>query len=122
MAAIKSTPPQEAAVDFAYNTDWLKLTPEQMAASKGPETPAFAVRGATVYQANHCSVCHAVNGVGGKIGPALNGLSKRQTLSWVEQHFADPQKLSPGTSMPPYKLSGADMGSLTSYLFSLPDQ
>jgi ubiquinol-cytochrome c reductase cytochrome b subunit len=122
MAAVKSTPPQEAPVDFSYNTDWMTLTPDKLAASKSPDTPAFAVRGAAVYEANHCSVCHAVNGVGGKLGPALNGLSKRQTRSWVEQHFVDPQKLSPGTIMPPYKLSAADMSNLTSYLFSLPDQ
>jgi ubiquinol-cytochrome c reductase cytochrome b subunit len=122
MAAVKSTPPQEAAVDFSYNTDWMSLTPDKLAASKSPDIPAFAVRGAAVYEANHCSACHAVNGVGGKLGPALNGLSKRQTRSWVEQHFVDPQKLSPGTIMPPYKLSEADMNNLTTYLFSLPDQ
>jgi ubiquinol-cytochrome c reductase cytochrome b subunit len=121
-AAVKSTPPQEAAVDFSYNTDWMKLTPEQMAASKLPDTPAFAIHGAAIYQANHCAVCHAVNGAGGKLGPALNGLSTRQTRSWVEQHFADPQKLSPGTMMPPYKLAPGDMNNLTSYLFSLPSQ
>jgi ubiquinol-cytochrome c reductase cytochrome b subunit len=122
MAAVKSTPPQEAVVDFSYPTDWMKLTPDKLAASKAPDIPAFTVLGATVYQANHCSVCHVVNGAGGKIGPALNGLSKRQTRSWVEQHFADPQKLSPGTPMPPYKLSAGDMNNLTAYLFSLPDQ
>jgi ubiquinol-cytochrome c reductase cytochrome b subunit len=122
MAAIKSTPPQEAGVDFSYDTDWMTLTPDKLAASKALNTPAFVVHGAAVYHSNHCSVCHAVNGVGGKLGPALNGLSKRQTRSWVEQHFVDPQKLSPGTIMPPYKLSAADMNNLTSYLFSLPDQ
>ena len=122
MAAVKSTPPQEAVVDFSYNTDWMKLTPQQLASSKAAGTPAFVTKGASIYQANHCSACHSVNGAGGKIGPSLNGLSKRQTLSWVEQHFVDPQKLSPGTSMPPYKLSPEDMANLTSYLFSLPDQ
>ena len=122
MAAVKSTPPQEAPVDFSYNTDWMALPPAQLAASKLADTPSFAVHGAAIYEANHCSVCHAVNGVGGKLGPVLNGLSKRQTRDWVEQHFVDPQKLSPGTPMPPYKLSGTDMSNLTSYLFSLPGQ
>jgi ubiquinol-cytochrome c reductase cytochrome b subunit len=122
MAAVKSTPPQEASVDFSYNTDWMMLPPAKLAVLKSPETPAFAVKGAAIYEANHCSVCHAVNGFGGKLGPALNGLSTRQTRDWVEQHFVDPQKLSPGTPMPPYKLSAADMSNLTSYLFSLPEQ
>ena len=34
--------------------------------------------GALVYQANHCGTCHLVNGVGMKVGPPLNGLSKRR--------------------------------------------
>jgi ubiquinol-cytochrome c reductase cytochrome b subunit len=122
MAAVKSTPPQEAAVDFSYNTDWLKLRTEELLAAKAVNVPAFALEGAKVYQANHCSACHMLNGAGGKLGPALNGLSKRQTRSWVEQHFVDPQKLSPGTPMPPYKLPAPEMTALTSYLFSLPDQ
>jgi ubiquinol-cytochrome c reductase cytochrome b subunit len=122
MAAVKSTPPQEAAVDFSHPTEWLKLTPAQMATSTLPDVPAFVLQGAAVYQKNHCNACHSVNGEGGKIGPILNGLSKRQSRSWVQDHFADPQKLSPGTIMPPYPLSTQDRDNLTSYLFSLPDR
>jgi len=40
----------------------------------------------------------------------------------VEQHFADPQKLAPGSTMPPHKFAPDDLNNLTSYLFSLPDQ
>jgi cbb3-type cytochrome oxidase cytochrome c subunit len=84
--------------------------------------PEFAVKGALVYQANGCSDCHKVNGVGMDIGPALNGVSKRRSRSWVDQHFADPEKLSPGTSMPPFKFSPQDQENLTKYLFALPEQ
>jgi len=83
--------------------------------------PDFAVQGALVYQAGHCAACHLVNGVGMKIGPPLNGLSKRESRSWVEEHFANPQKLSPGSFMPPYKLAPKDLENLTSYLFALPE-
>ena len=95
----------------------LKLTPEN--ATVLENAPDFAARGALVYEANHCSACHAVNGVGMKLGPSLNGLSKRQTRSWVVDHFVNPQKLSPGTIMPPYKLPAKEMQDLTAYLFSL---
>ncbi len=122
MAAVKSTPPQEAAVDFSYPTDWMTLTPDRLAASADSSIPAFVRRGAAIYQSNHCNACHAINGAGGKIGPPLNGLAKRQTRSWVEEHFINPQKLSPGTIMPPYPLSAQDLENLTSYLFSLPDK
>jgi ubiquinol-cytochrome c reductase cytochrome b subunit len=97
----------------------LKLNPDNASALEN--APQFAVQGALVYQANGCSDCHKVNGVGMEIGPALNGLSKRRSRSWVEQHFADPEKLSPGTSMPPFKLPGKDLENLTTYLFSLPE-
>jgi ubiquinol-cytochrome c reductase cytochrome b subunit len=83
--------------------------------------PEFATEGALVYQANHCGACHVVNGVGMKIGPALNGISKRQSRSWVEDHFLDPQKLAPGSIMPPYKLRAKDLENLTTYLFALPE-
>jgi ubiquinol-cytochrome c reductase cytochrome b subunit len=83
--------------------------------------PDFAVEGAIVYQQNHCSACHVVNGSGVQVGPTLNGLSKRETRSWVEKHFLDPQKLSPGSIMPAYKLSNRDLENLTSYLFTLPE-
>jgi ubiquinol-cytochrome c reductase cytochrome b subunit len=83
--------------------------------------PDFAVEGALIYQANRCGACHMVNGVGMKIGPPLNGLSKRQSRSWVLEHFQDPQKLSPGSIMPPYNLPHRDLENLTSYLFALPE-
>jgi ubiquinol-cytochrome c reductase cytochrome b subunit len=97
----------------------LKLTPAN--ASALANAPEFATAGALVYLANQCSGCHMVNGNGQKIGPALNGLAQRRSRSWVEEHFADPEKLSPGSMMPPYSLSKKDMDNLTTYLFSLPE-
>jgi ubiquinol-cytochrome c reductase cytochrome b subunit len=97
----------------------LKLNPDN--ASALSNAPEFATQGALVYQANHCGTCHMVNNVGMKVGPPLNGLAKRQSRSWVEDHFVDPQKLSPGSFMPPYKLSPKDLENLTSYLFALPE-
>jgi ubiquinol-cytochrome c reductase cytochrome b subunit len=201
VAAVKSTPKEaEVAVDYSAPTDWMQLSPEEMAGvayfreencischsvgdrgnAVGPDlthitihkdaawmiahfkrpsamrpgssmppiqlsdaqlnslaafllklnadnatalsnAPEFATQGALVYQANHCGTCHMVNGMGMKIGPPLNGLSRRQSRSWVVEHFADPQKLSPGSFMPAYKLSPKDMENLTSYLFALPE-
>jgi ubiquinol-cytochrome c reductase cytochrome b subunit len=97
----------------------LKLNPNNETALEN--APDFALEGALVYQANHCSTCHQVNGVGMKIGPPLNGLSKRETRSWVEDHFANPEKLSPGSIMPPYRFSKNDLANITSYLMALPD-
>jgi len=97
----------------------LRLNPDN--ATVLADAPEFATQGALVYQSHQCSACHRVNGVGMTIGPALNGLARRQTRSWVADHFANPQKLSPGTSMPPYKFSPKELDNLMSYLFSLPE-
>ncbi len=85
-------------------------------------TPAFAADGAALYQKNFCSACHMVNGVGGKMGPALNGLAARRTEAWTKEHFVNPQKMSPGTPMQVYKFSQKEMDDMVSYLFTLPDK
>jgi ubiquinol-cytochrome c reductase cytochrome b subunit len=83
--------------------------------------PDEAIQGATVYQSNQCGTCHTVNGEGGKLGPVLNGLRSRRERSWVEAHFADPEKLSPGSGMPPYSdLATDDLDKLTTYVLSIP--
>ena len=96
----------------------LKLTPDN--AEVVDTAPDFAVQGALLYEKNSCGACHAVNGIGGKIGPSLNGLSQRRNEAWVIQHFVDPQKMSPKTPMPPYKFGQPDMGNMVNYLFTLP--
>jgi ubiquinol-cytochrome c reductase cytochrome b subunit len=98
----------------------LRLNPRNASALQ--DAPDFAAKGAAVYQASHCDMCHKVNAVGMMAGPPLNGLSKRRSRRWVEMHFGDPQKLVPGSAMPAYKLPAQDMENLTSYLFSLPEQ
>ena len=91
----------------------LKLDPHNVEALQN--APRFAADGALVYQSHTCGACHLANGVGMKVGPPLNGLSKRRTRRWVEQHFREPQTVSPGTIMPPYRLSATDLKNLTAY-------
>jgi ubiquinol-cytochrome c reductase cytochrome b subunit len=97
----------------------LKLNPDNATALAG--APEVAVQGALVYQAQGCADCHIVNGAGMEVGPHLNGLANRRARSWVEEHFADPPKLSPGSIMPPYKLPPKDLDNLVAYLFLLPE-
>jgi quinol-cytochrome oxidoreductase complex cytochrome b subunit/cytochrome c551/c552 len=82
--------------------------------------PQQAAEGAMVYQASHCDMCHQLNGVGQKTGPPLNGLADHRARDWVEGHFGDPQKFSPGSAMPPYKFNSHDMDRIASYLLDIP--
>jgi mono/diheme cytochrome c family protein len=82
--------------------------------------PQAAVEGAMVYQANQCGACHKINGAGMETGPPLNGVADHRTREWIEGHFADPQKFSPGSTMPQYKLNSHDLDRLTSYIMAIP--
>ena len=79
------------------------------------------VDGAQTFVTGGCASCHKVNGVGGEVGPALNGLASRRSEQWVRDHFVSPQRLSPGSIMPPYHFTEADEKALIAYLFSLSD-
>jgi ubiquinol-cytochrome c reductase cytochrome b subunit len=97
----------------------LRLTPRNAEALS--HAPDFAVQAALLFQTKNCGSCHQVNGVGMNMGPPLNGLARRRAKTWVAQHFANPQALSPGSFMPPYQLSQREMDNLVAYLFALPD-
>jgi mono/diheme cytochrome c family protein len=82
--------------------------------------PQAGVEGAMIYQANHCDACHKLNGVGMETGPPLNGVADHHNREWIEGHFADPTKFSPGSTMPAFKLNSRDLDRLTSYLMEIP--
>jgi ubiquinol-cytochrome c reductase cytochrome b subunit len=82
--------------------------------------PQQAVEGALVYQANDCGSCHKLNGVGDELGPSLNGAGERHDRSWIEQHFADPPKYSPGSIMPAFQFKPEELKMLTDYLMAIP--
>jgi ubiquinol-cytochrome c reductase cytochrome b subunit len=96
----------------------LKLTPRNAAALEA--APQKVVEGAMVYQKNQCGMCHQVNGTGMKMGPSLNAVSRRRTREWLEQHFLDPQKMSPGSGMPPYKFAPRDMDRILEFMMAIP--
>jgi len=113
-------PPIQLSVDQlnALAAFLLKVTPED--ASELAAAPDLAAKGAQIFVSRGCGVCHMINGVGAKLGPALNGVPQRRSREWVEKHFENPQALSPGSVMPPFKFSPDELNAITSYLFSLP--
>ncbi len=99
----------------------------------GPGT-ALLVRGRSLWTEKGCAGCHATNGKGGTLGPELvavgdrvphdfdfSHLSRdvpRTPAYWLEEHFADPQSVSPGSRMPAIE-HRADATALTAYMLSL---
>jgi mono/diheme cytochrome c family protein len=94
--------------------------------------PALAL-GRQLFVERGCPSCHKLDGVGGQLGPALDGEGEKikhqlpmahvhgeQTVpNWLEQHFANPQALVAGSQMRPPRLTPAETEALTIYMLSL---
>jgi mono/diheme cytochrome c family protein len=80
-----------------------------------------------------CQSCHKLDGVGGQLGPALDGeglkikhqlpmahvKAEHTVPNWLEQHFEHPQSIVPGSQMRPPRLTPAENEALTIYMLSL---
>ena len=67
-----------------------------------------------------CSMCHVVNGKGGKIGPELTKVAAGMKDNDIKSQLENPKKQNPSSSMPAFKsLPKADMDALLGYLKTL---
>jgi nitric oxide reductase subunit C len=78
--------------------------------------------GQLVYQAQGCSNCHTINGIGGTSGPDLTTVGSRHDKDWLMGHFKDPQKFVKNSAMPPITVSDTELGQLTAYLLTLKEE
>lgn len=81
---------------------------------------ATVAEGEALYHAAACYNCHAIGGKGTHAGPALDafGISGRKP-EWLAKHFAQPDEVAPGTTMPIVQGTDRQLKSLSLYLFSL---
>ncbi len=87
------------------------MRPTSTTASDGPPQPEMF---RTI-----CVACHAVGGVGGVVGPALDEVYKRKTREEMITWISDPQKLKPGTPMPRIDMTPAQLDEIVDYLRAL---
>lgn len=66
-----------------------------------------------------CIACHTLEGQGGKIGPALDGVGSRLERTYILEWLKDPAKVKPGTAMPKLPLSDEDIAELAAFLTQL---
>jgi len=81
-----------------------------------------AAKGKDIYRAQHCSLCHKVEGSGGTLGPDLSNIGAERTAEWLKAFLADPAKMNPTkkpNKMPPVKVTGDDLQDLLAYLSTL---
>ncbi len=82
-----------------------------------PSAPELA-RGVQVFESSGCRGCHKLAGVGGNIGPELDKVGVRRSPEWLRTHFLTPSAVTPGSGMPPQKLSESDLEAITLYMLS----
>ena len=76
--------------------------------------------GQRIYQAQGCSNCHMISGIGGTSGPDLTKVGSIRDRKWLHEHFEDPQKVVPNSAMPAYKHLGDEaLNNLTDYMLTL---
>jgi cytochrome c oxidase subunit 2 len=120
MAFVVVAEPMGAYAAWLANQQHLAVVP----------TDSSALMGQRLFLEQSCSYCHTVRGTpaGARIGPDLTHLASRRTLAagtidlnrgtlaaWIE----NPDRIKPGTTMPPVQLDGASLGALVAYLESL---
>jgi mono/diheme cytochrome c family protein len=90
-------------------------------------------RGRRLFLERGCQSCHKLGGVGGQLGPTLDGeglkikhqlplahLAGEHTLpNWLGRHFDQPQEVVPKSQMRPPRLTAAENEALTVYMLSL---
>ncbi len=74
-------------------------------------------RGAELLQALGCTGCHALGGLGGQVGPSLDGVGGRLDRPALERQLASPQTRNPNTIMPSYsQVPRQDLEALVDFL------
>lgn len=101
------------------NNNWppkpdLAVATAQAAAAPAPTPGAVDARPALF--ANVCVGCHTLEGKGGNVGPALDGVGNRLTEAQLATWLADPQAVKPGTAMPKIPMSDAERNELAAFL------
>ncbi len=106
-AAIITTPkPAVEAVDFSGPTDWMELTPVELA-------------GIGYFRMENCASCHEVGTGTPKVGPDLAANSIHRSADWMIAHFKHPSQLVPGSSMPAIRLTDSQLNALAAFLLKL---
>lgn len=83
-------------------------------------TDPSIVHGQMLFANLGCAGCHRIHGNGGAIGPDLSYEGDvRPDREWHLKHFRDPQSVSPGSIMPKFPLTDAELHDLTEYMLSL---
>ena len=76
--------------------------------------------GAALVNQENCLACHALGDAGERTGPRLEYIGMRRDPTYVVEYLADPQRFTPGTSMPAYgEMPAGQRRSIAEFIVSL---
>ncbi len=82
-----------------------------------PSPPGDPVaRGRALVLQKGCIGCHVVEGLGGTMGPKLDGIAQRRSESFVLRQLQNPQGNKPGSLMPNRALAPEEIEAIWAYL------
>jgi ubiquinol-cytochrome c reductase cytochrome b subunit len=83
------------------------------------ELSPLAIQGQRVYREVNCSYCHAINGVGGAIGPDLSNIASQLNRDQIINYLRNPDSMVPNTLHPKLQFTQEELDALTAYLLTL---
>lgn len=69
-----------------------------------------------------CIACHSLEGQGGNIGPALDGVGSRRDRDYIVRWLTDPTMVKADSRMPKMPLSESDITELAAFLSELKEE
>ena len=66
-----------------------------------------------------CIACHSLDGQGGQVGPALDGIGSRFDINYLTKWLENPQSIKAESKMPKLPLSKEDVIELAAFLSTL---
>ncbi|NKN31666.1 c-type cytochrome [Marichromatium bheemlicum] len=86
------------------------------------EPSGDAARGAQVYEAKMCNLCHTLGGEAGpmaELGGVLDQVGANRSTQWLRDYLLDPAGTLPGAQMPKTELTPQELADLVAYMSSL---
>jgi cbb3-type cytochrome oxidase cytochrome c subunit/predicted nucleic acid-binding Zn-ribbon protein len=79
-------------------------------------------KGKTLWSQARCNLCHSTNGKGGNhvkvYAPDLSKVGSKVNKTWMFNWIKDPNKYFPGTKMPRFRFTDAEINALVEYISS----
>ena len=97
----------------------VRTIPGTREVQSGPEVEETVRAEAPAKFKSLCVACHQVNGKGGNVGPALDGVANRFDRPYLVKWLKNPQEIKPGTAMPKLPLEESEVESIVDYLMTL---